>query len=66
VLSSVHGRREDIIDWHSNVDYPFRILTVTTSLYRLEREDFSLNTGRCYLVQIGDQQELNWIFIYQH
>ena len=44
LLSSLQGRGEDIIDWHSDLDYPFWILTVTISVYRLYTDDFSLNT----------------------
>jgi hypothetical protein len=56
VLSSVSGRGEDIIDLHSNVDYLFWILTVTTGVLGY--------TGHCFSVQNNNQQELNSIFKY--
>ena len=57
-MSSLRGRWEDIIDWHSDLDYPFWILTVTISVYRLYTDDISLNTmlfSSLYWQSTGDE-----------
>ena len=58
LMSSLRGRGEDIIDWHSDLDYPFWILSVTISVYRLYTDDFSLNTAlfsSLYWQSTGDE-----------